>query len=221
MRTPYLEERGWTKGLRKKYLADIEKLESEHRHGYGMCPYYDYDDAAVREREQIPTIKAALERVLSQRENRRAGSQTAVKTKQQNLLALIKSVKITVRRVSQNAVKHVSEQTFAGNYQGECDYPGWGTRTAVNCLRHDFTEYDATLDLLVGQVGKDAAYEALKNKVMDEIANVYPFLARECDQQSVGNNTRRDSTWPDAKYLSQWPARGGRPGQSGRQRKQQ
>ena len=41
------------------------------------------------------------------------------------------------------------------------------------------------MDALVNKVGKDKAYNKYKEAVLDKIAEVYPDLAYECENQKI------------------------------------
>ncbi len=58
-------------------------------------------------------------------------------------------------------------------------------RDVVNYIRHELTDYEVMLSQLYGQVGKSEIYKQIKNKILDEIAFVYPELAEECRNQKI------------------------------------
>jgi hypothetical protein len=71
-------------------------------------------------------------------------------------------------------------------------------RITVNYLRHEMTAYEKHLREIAGRAGIDEAYSDLKWKVLEAIAEAYPWLASEClDQQCK----------LDTKSLEDFPAR--------------
>ena len=58
-------------------------------------------------------------------------------------------------------------------------------RLRVNYLRHELTEYEKYLNQISGKVGGPAAYYAIKIKILDSIAVVYPTLLNECESQKM------------------------------------
>jgi len=56
-------------------------------------------------------------------------------------------------------------------------------RITVNFLRHQGTSYEEKLDEIFGKTGVNAAYIAIKKKVLEAIAKEYLFLAEECKRQ--------------------------------------
>ena len=67
-------------------------------------------------------------------------------------------------------------------------------RMCVNFLRHCGTKYERELRKLAGKTGKGDAYYEIKEKVLDEIAFTYEWLAEECHrQQQEMDRKRRES----------------------------
>ncbi len=56
-------------------------------------------------------------------------------------------------------------------------------RWVVNYIRHNLVNYSSMLYQLRGKIGKEKAYYALKNAILDKIAEVYPTYADECYRQ--------------------------------------
>ena len=56
-------------------------------------------------------------------------------------------------------------------------------RVIVNYLRHNLSNYDSKLDDIFGKVGKSEAYRIINTKIYAKIAEVYPVLKDECDNQ--------------------------------------
>lgn len=53
-------------------------------------------------------------------------------------------------------------QTYGGGYQGHRDYTGFSDRVAVNCIRHNFTDYEKHLAYLKGRVSHSGANQGLE-----------------------------------------------------------
>lgn len=64
-------------------------------------------------------------------------------------------------------------------------------RWAVDYIRHNLTNYDHDMNALINKVGKDKAYDKYKEAVLDKIAEVYPDLEDECENQKI----KRDEYW--------------------------
>lgn len=66
-------------------------------------------------------------------------------------------------------------------------------RITVNYLRHEVSHYERDLDRLYGKTGADEARLRLKERVLQAIAQAFPFLAPEC-----GHQVDRMHDMPDA-----------------------
>lgn len=56
-------------------------------------------------------------------------------------------------------------------------------RIIVNYLRHNLSDYDSKLGDIFGRVGTSEAYRIINEKIYSKIAEVYPELKDECDNQ--------------------------------------
>ena len=63
-------------------------------------------------------------------------------------------------------------------------------RITVNFLRHAVGNYDDEIANLFGKTGKQQAYLLLKNRILEKIAQCYPFLQEECQRQSHGISSK-------------------------------
>jgi len=182
---PDLKERGWSPTMIKRFLPVHDDTRDNP---FGPSQMRLYLKSRVGETERSTEWKAAKEKYLA----RQSGSSKAIGTKlrktEERLEKLLDSV--VVRKVTFAQIRELSYVTHAGNYLGECDYPGWSPRTAVNCIRHNYTSYDKTLYDLAGKVGVREFAQELKNAILDRIAAAYPTLAPECRAQQAGANTR-------------------------------
>ena len=68
----------------------------------------------------------------------------------------------------------------AANKHSDADFLD---RITVNFLRHCWTKYENELAEIAGKVGAPEAYVTIKQMVLDEITEQYPWLAAECDRQ--------------------------------------
>jgi hypothetical protein len=62
------------------------------------------------------------------------------------------------------------------------------------------TSYEKHLAQIAGRVGTDDAYLQIKEKVLDGIAEVYPWLAEECScqKQRMKESARQREFWKTA-----------------------
>jgi hypothetical protein len=56
-------------------------------------------------------------------------------------------------------------------------------RIEVNYIRHNLTKYDTALETMAGRIGVHEAVVKIKFMLLDAIAEKYPYLADECQNQ--------------------------------------
>ena len=146
----------------------------------------------------IKTDKFAEYREKSQK--RRAGAQKAVHTKKLKLREEIdcQIEKIAVKKIKDDALMSRTIQEKQDWYDYQDDLRGnWEGRAAadadyktqmrwmVNYVRHNLTSYDNVLYDMSGKVGCHEEYHRYKEAVLDKIAETYPLLAEECEDQKT------------------------------------
>ena len=136
---------------------------------------------------------------VAKRESRRQGAAKAVETKRAKLHAEIeeKCKQITVERLTIKKVRKyaISDKQDWYDYQASmrsynCDYrcaknadESTVRRWMVNYIRHNLTQYDDVLFEMCGRVGCHDEYYHYREAVLAKIAEVYPELKDECEQQ--------------------------------------
>jgi hypothetical protein len=56
-------------------------------------------------------------------------------------------------------------------------------RWEVNFIRHELTRYDDVLESIRGKIGTNEIFERLHYRVLEKIAEAYPYLKAECERQ--------------------------------------
>ena len=190
------KSRGWTKKMINEYLGEPDKLVPN--------PYYRssppmklYQLSRVIEVESQDWFKSLLESKQKSREKRQAAALLVAQRKREELLDHINKLKVkivyikTLKKLYAYGCKHYNQlQEYRGKYSyaSTSDDVDFLNRITVNALRHSSSCYDEELDSLFGKVGKEMGYIHLKNKTLDEIAKMYPFLKEECDRQRVNSH---------------------------------
>jgi hypothetical protein len=182
--------RGWTDGLIKKHLR-VVRVEHRRIAPYRFCDVNHYSTDEVRAAESLPAVQARLQANKSRRANtspemkayRSAAAKAAAATKAAATMKYASECSIAVRVVPEDELEEMAIQTYGGGYQGHRDYPGFSDRVAVNCIRHNFTNYEKHLAYLKGRVATDEAYREFKVRVLREIVKHYPQYEDECDEQ--------------------------------------
>ncbi|WP_329340375.1 hypothetical protein OG866_32915 [Streptomyces sp. NBC_00663] len=147
--------------------------------------------AAAERSDEFRTAAAAALR-------RSAAARAAAARRRREVLARIAAEPVDVphlapERLAAAAVEHRNHRDRERVYERsdhvpdpatlENAEPGALARWKVNYLRHGLTRYDELLDGLYGSTGRATAEELLRRKVYAAIAEAYPDLARECEQQ--------------------------------------
>lgn len=135
--------------------------------------------------------------------SRREGAKKAVVTKEAKLFVEVsdKISKISVSRIDLSELRQTTLNEKQGwyNYQASIreKYDDFRSiegadeqtcrRWMVNYIRHNLTEYDSDLYSMSGRVGCHKEYQRYKLAVLDKIAEVYPELKSECNNQKNQN----------------------------------
>lgn len=182
-----LKERGWTDATIRDYLGqpDALKLNPYFRSGPKMQLY---SLNRINQVEQKPEVVSALEgaRKRSESAKMRAATQMA------ELKKYIDTLQIEVPTFSEEKIieeacnqynKFWSFCNEAEKYASPSHDEDFLHRITVNYLRHEMTIYEPELDRMSGLTGSVKARLLLKERILDQIAEVYPFLESECERQ--------------------------------------
>ncbi len=183
-----LKKRGWTDSLVQRFLPEPDETRVNPHYRSGP-PMRLYRLKRVKSVEKRRDFQAALAKATQ----RRKGAKSGVETKRKKTMTKIEGLQIKVARFSRKElIRRACESYNNRNIErpdASCATPrsesDFLERICVNYLRHEATEYDSHLDGTSGAVGKSAAYDLLKEHVLDAIAEEYPWLSPECMRQSI------------------------------------
>lgn len=184
------KERGWSERLIEDLLGEPDRLARKQARRYGRAKYRPaklYASGRVNIAEQDERFIA----YQAKRQRRSQASKRTADRKRAELEAWAHNVPIAVKPLPLDAVykrsleSREAWETSRGrsNFDGGNAPAGVRARWAVNYVRHELTSYDDTLLQAYGEVGIDRAVAAIRNRVLGEIASVYPELAAECARQ--------------------------------------
>lgn len=181
-----LKARGWSESLIKRFLGKPDET-SVNPHCISGPPIRLYDLQRVEAVEKGPEFQAAVGRVAKHQET----AQRAVETKRKRIMQKISEVQIAVPTISRNELTRKACQHYNGRNIDRPDSlraspradPEFLARICVNYLRHALTRYDELCDEIKGRVGKSEARTLLKERILDAIAETYPWLEDECEDQ--------------------------------------
>ena len=125
------------------------------------------------------------------REERSAAAKTAAKQRAEELIQQAELLEIVVRVVAEEQVVRDACANYNSAERRERDEndasehsdPDFLDRITVNYIRHDLTEYENCLADVKGKPGENEAHRIIRERVLDEIADNYPWLAGECSRQ--------------------------------------
>ena len=181
-----LKSRGWTDSMIKKFLPEPDSAKPNPKYP-SKAPMKLY---APR---RVDTIEKTKDFVSSKKRSKRrkAAAKRGVKTKQAKIEKYLQQLTIEVPRFEEdeliekacenyNARDRRHSDLCAANKHSDADFLD---RITVNFLRHCWTKYENELAEIAGKVGAPEAYVTIKQMVLDEITEQYPWLAAECDRQ--------------------------------------
>lgn len=179
-----LKERGWTDALIRKFLGEPDVLRpNPHYRSAPKMQLYKID--RVIDIEQNEAFKAALETARKRSETRK---KSAIE-QAERLREYIRNLKIefpvwSKQRLSQEACDHYNRLWRNTEKRATPQSPeDFLSRISVNFLRHGLTPYDMELYLMFGKIGSVEGRVLLKARILECIAETYPFLKDECERQ--------------------------------------
>lgn len=183
----------WTEAAIRRFLGEPDQLKKN--------PFYR-TAAPMRHylQERVEKVEATDEwaswRTRSLK--RSTAARQVAKRKEDDLLQEVSRVRISVSAppglgtVRKAAVNHFNERSAErALWRGDIEYEPatldsdrqFLDRITVNYLRHECTTYDDVLDSLARRVGKRKAYDLIRGRVLDAVAERYPELRSECVRQ--------------------------------------
>lgn len=171
-----LKQRGWTEGLIKKFLPEPDETKSNPYYSYS-APMKLYKVSRVEKIEKSEKFIKAMESISK----RKAAARKAVETKTAKIVEWANSVKFSVPTLTKDelvkqAIAHYEQ--YHGTFLGTID-DEFVKRIATNYIRHECTNYDSVLDALEGMVGRDNAYEIIRQKINGAIKEQHKWLQRK------------------------------------------
>ena len=173
-RSSELKQRGWTEGLIKKFLPKPDETKTNPI-VKSAAPMKLYKIKRVERIEKS-------ERFIKEMENismRKIAARKAVETKTAKTIEWANTVKINVPtfskdKLERNAIYHY-QQYHDTIICGPID-EDFINRISTNYIRHECTKYDRILDSLYGSVGKQKAYDIIKEKINQEIRKKHNWI---------------------------------------------
>ena len=193
-----LKERGWTEAAVKRFLGEPDAL-ADNPYYRSAAPMRLYDLARVETTEQSAPWQEWFESGKARRAAASVRQTARMDECRAQLAAEIRAVKIRLPQLEEEALFRAAVKNRNAQAQwhveerGRHDFhratvasadPAALQRWAVNYLRHVETEYDWLLDRVTGRVGVDEGRRLIRKRILDAIADRYPYLAQECSRQA-------------------------------------
>ena len=177
-----LNNRGWPKTAVQSLLPKpIQKRNPYYTKAAPMLLWEEKIVLAAEESDEFKNLKSAKER-------RRNKSLDACARSAQMLEDEMLHCPIRVKRLSEKTLK---QRTLLDKESWDREF-SYSVRDAdeqtiqrwmVNYIRHNLTNYETICEGLYNKVGNDKAYQTFKDRVLSKIADEYPFLSDECNEQ--------------------------------------
>ncbi len=190
-KTTLIKYRSWTEKAIKLFLGKHDK-EGKNPYYASASPTKLFLIKRVEKKEKTKDFKD----FKNKNENKKKGSEKAVKTKKKKIINFIDNLNIQVKKedfkiVKQGAIESYNKFKEDISFEIGFDFQKatlnsdkqFLNRIIVNYLRHNLSEYDYRLQEIFGKVGKQEAYKLLNKKIYDKISEVYPQLKQECLNQ--------------------------------------
>ena len=169
-----LKRRGWTAGLIKKFLPKPDETKTNP---IVKCaaPMKLYKIKRVERIEKSEKFIKEMEAISI----RKIAAKKAVETKTAKTVEWANSVKFNVPTFSKDKLEHnaiYQYEQYNDTKVYDRDDEDFINRICTNYLRHECTTYDRVLNSLYGLVGRQKAYEIIKEKVNQEIKQKHKWI---------------------------------------------
>lgn len=187
-----MKERGWTTSIVKK-MVDIQPTEFKGM--YSRQPQKCYPKEYVENLEKTDQFVELRKKAVSRQETMKAVAESKREANIAKFSARVDAVKVPELSADELKARTIKSKrkwySYQADMRGECDegidvdhLPNEVLyRWEVNYIRHELTRYETLLDQIYGIVGAHDSYLVIKNRILDKIASVYPWLKDECERQ--------------------------------------
>jgi hypothetical protein len=184
--TTDLKARKWTETLIRQFLPEPDKTV-ENPHYLSGPPIRLYNLDRVEAIEKQVDFQDAIARAARRSE---AASKAAT-TREERTMGMVADLAIEVPPFQREELIRLACDSYnswtcdrEGDLLAAPDAdPDFLARICVNFLRHEMTPYDNGLEQLHGRTGRSDAHYRLKRRILDAIAEEYPWLDKECERQ--------------------------------------
>jgi len=190
-KTTLIKHRGWTEKAIKLFLGEHDK-EGRNPYYSSASPTKLYLIKRVEKKEKSKEFKD----FKNKNNSRKNGSKKSIETKKKKITEFITNLNIDIKKqkfsiIKKEAIESYNEFKEDISFEIGFDFQKatlssdkqFLNRIIVNYIRHNLSEYDYRLQEIFGKVGKQEAYKLLNKKIYNKIAEIYPQLKQECNNQ--------------------------------------
>ena len=179
-----LDRAGWSKGLVRTLLGEPDLRKKIWGRSQLACLYREERVLAAERSVAFQSAQATLSR-------RRLAGAKAARTKTVDLLERVARMPVQVHVISPSRLKRQAIDSY-NTFHWDSDQPAspasdpsFLDRICVNFIRHELTDYDASLEEVAGRTGVQEAVWAIRDRIFDAITAAYPTFAEECQRQKA------------------------------------
>lgn len=187
-----LKHRGWTAAAIKKFLPEPDETRRNPHYCNAGAPMKYWQKARVTKIERTKAFKLWKDGL----EKRKASAKKGVATRMANMEDKVETAKLTIIPGKSNAeILRQATKSHGGNYAGDPGAFQWSNRTAINTIRHCYTNYESMWsDINRGETGADA-YETLRLRIDCLVRDTYPrfFVGSETDVPPIDDTREPQS----------------------------
>lgn len=179
---------------KKEYSLTDKQLDTLQCEEVVNPRYKSGSKARLYRRADVERLAASITKEEKEAKAKRSASaRQAAEKRKDELIRAVESLPITVHKLSKGEVKRRAIDNYnsaerrnrGGLYASLTSDENFLERIAVNYVRHSLTPYERVMDDISGKPGFHEAYIVLKERILEKIAEAYPFLEPECSRQQV------------------------------------
>lgn len=194
---------GWTDALIRKFLPTPDETRP-NPHYSSASEMQLFEVHRIRQIERTEEFRREMEKV----EKRRAVAKRVTEERHAATLAKVAALpppelpSRSPEELRNLAIHHYNDLCAAREHHEKfastSDSAEFLERITVNFVRHELTDYEKSLQVLHGQVGASDARMEVAERILDAIAEAYPWLGHECDRQAMARWTDAATGWSNS-----------------------
>lgn len=197
---PQIKSRGWTPTAIKKFLpAEPDDAIPNPKYPHSAAPMKLWLRRRVLRAERTKAFLAWKEGV----EKRKDAAQKAVQTRMEYMeRSVIEAEIVVVAGYTNKEIHGLASKNPGGNYQGRTSAFCWSKRSAINCIRHNLTNYEDLWALINHGDTAEYAYKELRERIDEAVDVAYSrfIIAADDTPPPIDESVQplpSESEWPE------------------------